>query len=68
MANLTPKRARALYALKTDAFRRGIAPEVDELRDAAVISEKVRRSSCFGAAVTVIAVLLAAVAIVAGVL
>lgn len=65
MANLSPKQAQNLYALKTTKFRREPAPAVDPIADAAIISDKVKSSSCFGAVAAVIVVV---VVVIGGVL
>lgn len=52
-----PQLKAALYGNLTDLWRspEHVTPDEIQLKDAAVISDKVRKSSCFGAAVAVLA-------------
>ena len=53
--------------LMKDKIRRRayVQVEPDSIRDAAVISDKVKRSSCFGAAVSVLVIVAGIVAVIA---
>ena len=53
-SSVDPQLKNALY-VNVRNFWNQPAPEVDPIQDAAVISEKVKRSSCFGAAIAVLA-------------